>query len=267
MTSACIGNGQRPDVSYMMHGLGSLLTPLSLLVAGLFALAIVSCLRLRPWRLKALVLGVALACYLPTTPMVGNWAVGRLEDSARALAVCGPPPPGSLIVVLAGGVRGEPAGPDAYEDLSLSSLRRTLAAVALASHTPHARLLFSGGAGGRWREADLMAELARRLGVPASSIIEDRGSKTTYGSALNVAALIGSEHGPSYLVTSAFHLPRALASFRAVGQVICGWPVDFRVAAVHPSTMLLPRSTALAKTALAFHEWLGMLAYSWFRFS
>lgn len=250
----------------MKHALELVVTPIGLLSAGLLVFAAWAFWKAQTARLRWLVAVIALVCYAPTTPWFANWALGKLENDASALARCPQPPPASVIIVLAGGVRGEPRGPEDYEDLSLASLRRTLAASELALRTPRSRLVLSGGAGGRWREADLMAALAGRMGVPPSRLLEDRSAMNTYASALDVGAMLGGDRAPRYLVTSAFHMRRAWKSFRHTGQLVCAWPVDFRARPVDPAGMLLPQATALEKSALAWHEWIGTLAYEWLRF-
>jgi hypothetical protein len=55
------------------------------------------------------------------------------------------------------------------------------------------------------------------------------------------------------LVTSAFHMPRAMGAFRKAGMTPEAWPV-------YDLDQASPRETA----AVAKHEWLGLLAY-WLR--
>lgn len=250
----------------MMAQLESLLTPLAAAAVASLLLAAWVCWRSpSPW-LRAAACANALLLYLPSTPLFANWVLGMLEHRALALRRCGPPPKGSLVIVLAGGVHGHPAAPDDYQDLSESSLRRVIAASRLALRTPDSTLILSGGAGGRWREADLMAALARRLGMPEARIEEDRRSLTTYESAMDLRHMLSGNTHPRYLVTSAFHMPRAWMSFHRSGQTVCAWPVDFRAYPLTPLQMLTPQITALEKSGLALHEWAGMIVYSWFDF-
>ena len=250
----------------MIGDLQSLLAPLTLIVIVSVALALLACHRDgKTWRCVAACLGV-LVVYVPCTPLFANWVLGGLEHRAVALRRCAPPLPGSVIIVLAGGVHGDPAGPRDDLDLSDASIRRTLAATRLALRTPSAELVVSGGAGGKWREADLMATLARSLGLAAARVREDRDAMTTYGSAVDLRRQLAGDTRARYLVTSAYHMPRAWMSFHAVGLPVCAWPVDFRAFALQPWQMLLPQITALAKTGLALHEWLGMIVYQWVKF-
>src|SRR3546814_14992278 len=54
-------------------------------------------------------------------------------------------------------------------------------------------------------------------------------SRNTAENARLTAALVGQGDGrPWLLVTSAWHMPRAVASFRAAGLEVLAYPVDFR---------------------------------------
>jgi len=123
-------------------------------------------------------------------------------------------------------------------------------------------LLSGGGVPGGTSEAELMASMARDLGVPAERLSLERQSDTTFEQARNIGRLLGEkDQRPIYLVTSALHMPRALATFTASGLAVCALPVDFR--RVYPDwyEFLVPQLTALAKTSDVAHEVLGYLAY------
>ena len=64
------------------------------------------------------------------------------------------------------------------------------------------------------------------------------------------------------LVTSAYHMPRAMAAFRAAGFPVEAYPVDWRtrgpIDAVQPFGSL---GEGLRRTDTAVHEWVGLLAY------
>ncbi|MEO8015761.1 MAG: ElyC/SanA/YdcF family protein, partial [Polaromonas sp.] len=66
---------------------------------------------------------------------------------------------------------------------------------------------------------------------------------------------------PWLLVTSARHMPRALAVFRAVGWNVAPSPVDYRSVGFSRWT-----DYSLARGAvrwqLVLHEWMGLAAYS-----
>src|SRR5262249_43177615 len=108
-------------------------------------------------------------------------------------------------------------------------------------------------------------ELLQTYGVPPDLIIVEGNSRNTHENAINTAAIWRERHFHSgLLVTSATHMPRALASFRKADLDVVPWPADFRghsyplVATVFD---LLPDAGALEKTTSAIKEWVGLAVY------
>ena len=243
----------------------SLVSPFALLGWSLLVLAMLSLASRTPRRMRVACWSALALYWVLSMPLTANLALSGLEQRARTLqSSCAAPAAGSLFVVLAGGIRTEVPDPGAVGALSGESLRRVLAAVRIAQHVPHSELLFSGGNGGRWREADLMGELAQRLGFPAGRIRLERHSHTTLANARNVRRMLGAHPARAlYLVTSAYHLPRAVLSFESAGLHVCPLPVDFQAVRGSPWDMLVPGRGALRKMGLALHEYLGWAYYRW----
>jgi len=111
-------------------------------------------------------------------------------------------------------------------------------------------------------DADFAARLLEAYGVPHESIIVENDSRNTHENAINTAAIWRERHFRSgLLVTSAAHLPRALATFRKAGLDVAPWPADFRG---HPPESIfdfLPDADALGMTTTAIKEWLGLAVY------
>jgi uncharacterized SAM-binding protein YcdF (DUF218 family) len=64
------------------------------------------------------------------------------------------------------------------------------------------------------------------------------------------------------LVTSAYHMPRAMAAFRAAGFAVQAYPVDWRTRGIMDATRpFASLSDGLSRTDTAIHEWIGLLAY------
>lgn len=110
-----------------------------------------------------------------------------------------------------------------------NSERRAEAAAELASRRPAAMVVLSGRTGlhpfDGVPEAEQMAEVLRRRAIPEDRFrIEDR-SRDTIGNAFHTATrfLAGLSPRPITLVTSPFHLERALFIFRFV--LGPSWPV------------------------------------------
>lgn len=71
--------------------------------------------------------------------------------------------------------------------------------------------------------------------------------------------------GHLVLVTSAAHMPRAIRNFQAVGLNPIPAPTQYLTGRGSRSSLLswLPSSSALEKSELALHEYLGLLAWRW----
>lgn len=209
-------------------------------------------------------LALTLIYFLCCSPIVANALLGWLEQRALVEArSCGAPPDNSVFIVLGGGVSGSPHNVHDYDRLQESSLRRLIAAVALAQKTPSSILLLSGGGiEGSVSQGHLMASMAQALGVPPQRLMVESQSATTYEEARNIRQLLGeSDPRPKYLVTSAVHMPRALATFTSSGMKICALPVDFRQIVAPWYETLVPQLTALTKTSEVVHESLGYVFY------
>ena len=120
-----------------------------------------------------------------------------------------------VAVVLGGGFSAD-ATPSA------STVARARAAAHLAQKRPSLAIVTSGSHGDgpapAKSEAAIMADLIAAAGVPRERLFLEERSRDTIGNAVEVAAryLARIEPRPIYLVTSPFHLERALVSFRNV---------------------------------------------------
>ncbi len=110
-------------------------------------------------------------------------------------------------------------------------------------------------------EAELAKAFYEEQGVDLSRVTLEGGSRTTRENARQVAAVLGGRcQQPWLLVTSAWHMPRAVPEFEAVGCRVTPYPVDFRTGTDTLCTeYALARSLVLWQTAL--HEWLGWAVY------
>lgn len=129
------------------------------------------------------------------------------------------------------------------------------------------RALLSGGDGNLGQngaeEATVLKQQLVDWGVePARLIVEDR-SRNTRENAVESAAILRREGWTKILlVTSAFHMPRALGCFRAVGLEPATLAVDLR-SDQSPKGLadLLPRTKSLHTSAAALRELAGQGIY------
>ncbi len=146
-----------------------------------------------------------------------------------------------------------------------SAAERMTVPLGLLQRNPQLRLLFTGGNGdlnfSALTEADRAKIYFDSMGVPAKRVIYEAASRTTYDNAVLSAKLDGVDpKQPWLLLTSAYHMPRSLAVFRAAGWNVTPYPVDFRTAKTTSwSAFSLERGPE--KWHLALHEMAGYWAY------
>jgi uncharacterized SAM-binding protein YcdF (DUF218 family) len=162
------------------------------------------------------------------------------------------------VVVLGGGSSADEGLP-AVLRLSEGSLARLVEGVRLQRQLPGSRLLLSGGAVfGSDSDAETMRALAVGLGVDPAALDLDAVSPDTETQAEVVRARLGAEE--FYLVTSASHMPRALALFRKAGTNPLPAPTHFltqRNRGLAPADFF-PSSGGLRRAEAATYEYLGL---------
>ncbi len=169
-------------------------------------------------------------------------------------------------VLVLGGAIEHPDIDQAHGQVPLGgAAERMTVPVGLMRQHPQLQLVFSGGEGRLLATGVTEAELAKAFyqqqGVDMARVVLEGGSRTTRENAIQVAALLGERcKQPWLLVTSAWHMPRSVPEFEAVGCQVTPYPVDFRTGEATAWTEYsLARSLLLWQTAL--HEWLGLWVY------
>ena len=192
------------------------------------------------------------ALIIPLEERFPTWDYGR--GSPDGLVVLG-----GAISPDVSAVRDAPALNEAAE--------RMTAVVELARRFPNMRILFSGGVGELIYLAPPEAEFAlkqfERLGIARERIVAEDKSRNTVENALFSLQLAKPEPGQRWLlVTSAYHMPRAIGVFRKIGFNVEAHPVDWRTRG--PEDVLRPFPTlgdGLRRTDTAVREWVGLAIY------
>jgi uncharacterized SAM-binding protein YcdF (DUF218 family) len=209
-------------------------------------------------------LAIECVCLALTTPAGANVLVALQERRTPMPPACAAPEP-HVIVLLSGGMRRDAADASDFGVLNISSLQRTLVAATLAKRIPDAELVITGGprigGGNDIAQSSVMADVAEKLGVPASAIRAEIAATTTRENAATVRALEPKLPTRIWLVTSALHMPRSMLAFRAAGFEPCAYPGDYRAAPFESPADFLPSAGAIANTDAVLHEWVGEIAY------
>ncbi|MGD9786531.1 MAG: YdcF family protein [Sulfuricellaceae bacterium] len=233
-----------------------LLPPLSLLLIGALGLAL---LKRRPGLGKGLLaLSLGLLTVL-SLPAVSDRLLGSLEEGTLL-----PPehrPPAQAIVVLGGG-RDINALEYAGDTVGSVTLRRVRYGAWLQRETG-LPLLVTGGKpdGGTLSEGETMRRvLEREFGVPVRWV-EDRSDNTRENAYNSRELLKGSGVRTIYLVTHAWHMPRAKRVFETAGFKVVPAGIGFHQ--TKPLTVLdfLPDAKALEGSSHYIHEIIGLVWY------
>ena len=157
-----------------------------------------------------------------------------------------------FVVVLGGGHSSDTELP-LLSQIGRSSLVRLIEGIRIYRKYPGAKLLLSGSG-----VAEVMARVAREIGVPERDIILESKSKDTKDEARFIKPMVGNE--AFVLVTTASHIPRSMALFRKLGMNPIPSPIGHRVSEgqglSHHS--FFPGTGNLRKAELAIHEYLGL---------
>lgn len=169
-------------------------------------------------------------------------------------------------LIVLGGATGHPNVFLAHGQVPLGdAAERMSAPVSLMRQHAHLQLVFSGGEGRLLATGTTEAKLARAFyqqqGVDMARVTLESGSRNTRENARQVAQLLSPRcQQPWLLVTSAWHMPRSMAEFQAVGCNVTPYPVDFRTGHTTPLTEYA-LADSLQRWQTALHEWLGLWVY------
>jgi uncharacterized SAM-binding protein YcdF (DUF218 family) len=213
---------------------------------------------------RPLALASATALALMAFSPLGALLLRPLEDRFPIQSPIMAPPKG--IIVLGGALNERNAAARGQTSLNEAAERMT-AAAALSRLYPQALLVFSGGSGALLddsvKEAEDAHGLWSELGVPENRMIFEDQSRNTYENAVFTQKLVHPQRDEKWLlVTSAFHMPRSIGIFRALGMNPVPYPVDFRTDG-QPQDFRPPGdgSLAIRNVETALREWVGLLAY------
>lgn len=167
--------------------------------------------------------------------------------------------------VVLGAGNGETPGVAAINRLSTSARARVCEAVRLARLVPSAKVIFSGpGRPGVPSDAEVQAEAAVSLGLDRSRVLLVDYAHDTEDEANVTRKLTGD--APVGVVTSAWHMPRAMALMHHAGVRATPCPTDYMVlpAAERQITDYTWSVESIAVSTWAVKERIGYL-WIWLR--
>jgi uncharacterized SAM-binding protein YcdF (DUF218 family) len=145
------------------------------------------------------------------------------------------------------------------------SSERLSATVAVLQRHPQLRMVYTGGEGDLLgagpSEADRARMFFEELGAKGPLMQYEAVSRNTYENAVLTALVPGVDKTQRWLlVTSAWHMPRSMATFQKAGWNVTAYPVDYRTGDTTHWADYSMRSGA-DKWQLALNEMVGLVAY------
>lgn len=213
--------------------------------------------------LFAALAGLILFITLYTTS--GNVMLQSLENHIERPAQ--DPASVSCIIMLGGAIENDVMAARGGIEFNAAADRYTQT-LRLALKYPQAKLLVSGGDGsfsGQYEgEAKAAESFFQNFGISPDRLIKDNTSRNTFENSANTAQLLRANQLENcLLVTSAFHMPRAMALFAKGGISIAPYPVDYRTTGETQLGLDFTQPSLNAQnTATAVREWLAIIAYS-----
>ncbi|NOQ80189.1 MAG: hypothetical protein GQ546_12410 [Gammaproteobacteria bacterium] len=212
--------------------------------------------------LKGLLLLQVLFIYSLTLPVTSHFLFQQLENVPALTQTQIKNNKVDAIIILAGGIKAYQQEYHAPDIGYFTQLRLRYGAW-LQKQTGLPVIVTGGIERGGITEAELMAQILKNEYALSGKILVEKQSQNTYENSLYSSKIMASQGWHNYyLVTSAFHMPRALLSFKQHNKNIIPAPMAF-----YHNTMdylwgdFLPGSNAMWKNYLALHEIIGRYWY------
>jgi uncharacterized SAM-binding protein YcdF (DUF218 family) len=205
--------------------------------------------------------GLFLFGFLPTASYVANPLETRFPQPDLPKQITG-------IVLLSGAER--PTASVTYAEPQVSAHGgRYITMLRLATRFPTARIVFTGGPRtkpGRMAgetQTAVARQILSSIGIEAARLTFDERSTDTCANAFNTYALVKPKPGENWVVvTSAIHMPRAIACFRAAGwPAVIPQPADYGSVVGHWDSGSFQMARNLELLDVATHEWVGLAYY------
>jgi uncharacterized SAM-binding protein YcdF (DUF218 family) len=207
--------------------------------------------------------GITFLFYLSTISFLSDILILSLENQYKPPATIS----GDVIIMLGGGATLDTPNIGGKGHLSGAAANRLLTCIQLY-HKLKAPVVVS--AGKVYQTTGIESEIARTIllgiGIPPTKIMVENKSVNTTENARYTKKILDQYHlRRPVLVTSAFHMPRAVKQFRKAGITVIPYPTDYRVnvSAGFEIRKLIPSSEALNQMSIAIKEYVGLMVVKW----
>ncbi|NYT64295.1 YdcF family protein [Alcaligenaceae bacterium] len=245
--------------------LTNLVIPLNLCVTLLVIAAVLFMLRQRKTAFFVAIGGLSWALFW-SLPASSLWAGGRLEQLYPHQMPMHLPTAQAIVVLGGSTANNRQNWFEPYDNATAISRVDTAATLYKAHRAP--LIIVSGAAlEGRISEAQMMANALAQQAIPPAAVVLESRSLTTYENAVYTVDALKQRHIKQILlVTSALHMPRAMAVFRKQGINAIAAPSAPQIVVPDQQgfSFWQPNIRALEASRSIVKEYVGLLVY-WVR--
>jgi len=243
---------------YIIKTIANLILPPGCLIISLVIYIIFSYRKSK--KLPKLIVFITLLFYIISIPLTSNLLMHSLEYKYLSPNKLD----GDVIVVLGGGATLSSPDLSGSGNLSGSAANRLLAAARIHIKTG-LPIIFSGGQ--VFKTSGNEAEIANRqlldLGLSKNAVImENKSLNTTENANFTKVILTKYNYTKPILLTSAFHMYRAIINFNNAGiKNLQIYPCDFTTNKILSTGFdsFVPSGSSLSSSSVALHEYLGII--------
>lgn len=240
------------------------LSPGNLILFGFILGTLLLVMGFRPLAKRLLVIDAIIAFIVLGYP-VGDYLIRPLEKRFPVPTIAELPKNIDGIIVLGGG-EDLPRTLSWHHPEVGNGADRYFGTKLLADHYPNAPVIFTGGSGQiklqhMGTEASLAKQLLTIMGISPERLIIESNSRNTYENFKYTKQLLPKPDGTYLLVTSAFHMPRAVGVARKFGIHVVPYPVDFRSNSDSIRSWDFDFAGHLDSLEPAWREWIGLTVY------
>ena len=231
---------------------------LGLVVAVVIAGSIHNKIKRRKWVAATGTLAILWAVNL-NVPVIPYYMVKTLENRFQE----GQTTNLDSIIILGGWQGNGLVFTDRGQPVYSGRVDRLIRGLEIAALNPDADVIFSGGLQSYddgASEAERTKAALRQLGITDPRFMTEAASTNTAENARDTAEMLNGRDGRIGLVTSASHMPRAMAVFRAQGLEPIPLPTDYQTVSKSPPFRFL-FANGITLTSTALREWVGLVAY------
>ncbi len=169
-----------------------------------------------------------------------------------------------VIIILAGGIQSRAKEYDNKPDVGYFTLLRLRYGARLQKQTGLPVIVTGGIERNDITEAELMKQvLQQEFKITADIFVEQQSTSTMENARFSKVIMSQHNFTRPLLVSSAFHMPRALLAFKAVFDNITPAPMGFMHSEIdYIPGDFMPNSKSLWQNYLALHELIG---YEWYK--